>query len=166
MLRGIFVEVELNLRCGVDGALVFGNVVLINGARNGERREAVETLFLSTLAVYVSTSYGRKRYFVEFLAVNRVDIKVCGSVLAVSKYEFVVGKLHVFEHALAFGDELFPVFKAWLVYVGNHYTATWRTIVGEQIDVVADGFDGAVLQIHIGSHLYELRVWHTKVAHV
>ena len=87
-------------------------------------------------------------------------------ILAVGKHELVVGKLDVFEHAFAFSDEFFPVFEARLMYVGNHYPAPWCPVVGKQVDVVADGFDGAVLQIHVGSHLYELCIGHTKVAHV
>ena len=59
-----------------------------------------------------------------------------------------------------------PVYLYALVNIHHHDLIHRRTVVGQQIDLVADGGDGRVGVVHVGDHLRKLRVAVFQVADI
>ena len=142
------------------------DVVTVNGAGDGERREGEEALPVVLVAAEAYGAEAGQLDFMLHLAVQRVHVGVVGYVLVVREQQLSADYLYAGEHRLAFGYYLRPVLQRRFCHRCGHYPAFWRAVVGEDVCLAVDGLDGVILVSHVRSHGRKRRVGLGKVFHV
>ena len=165
LLALVVLLTELYARLCIEGALVLGHIVAVDGARHGERRKGVEAFGLLFVARKANTAHHRQFHFVAQLSVQSIDEGVVAGILRIGQNQLTIDDVHTTQHILLFSYQHLPVLYARLLDVSRHDASLGGTVVGVDVDFVAFVIDGRILVVHVVRQLYELRVLLAQVAY-
>ncbi len=163
LFRHVVIGVELHLRLCIECALARRHVIAVDGAGNGERREGIEAFLFLLVTCESHTAHGGKSYLTDLLAVETVEVRMVGGILAIGENHLSVDDLHIIQHVLLFTNQLLPVTDTRFTDVCRHDAVLRGVQVGEQVNLVTICMERRISVLHVCRHLDKLTVGFAEV---